>query len=367
MRKIVFSKNLEIFVGILIMLIAMANAQVGSYNSVPKDQVSPILEKLLAEGRSNYERIRTWQGEADFTVDIFYRGAAAERVFEEKTEGEGEVPKSIQKRKAGKIQFAADFEKEYVYENLHRPNPLQYTEVETERDLGTKSPLPWHTVSVITPEHFTQSAPSIYEGASIKRRQAVREESQKGSACIMSGVFDPRECFGAEGIVWETLPRLIQGIEEEGKFTIGEYNLEVKEHVQGGNTDYSIKIPLKSAQTYIFATMVFSGEKGFNIISYEIATQDGKLFQELCWEYKLVDGVYLSSKTGKKNYDYQTGQLSYQEEFVFRNHKLNQAIPPETFEYTNIGLKDGDVFIDKILNKEYRYEAATKKLKPVEK
>ena len=46
---------------------------------------------------------------------------------------------------------------------------------------------------------------------------------------------------------------------------------------------------------------------------------------------------------------------------------MNAPIPTETFKYSNLGLKDGDVFIDKILGKEFRYEVATKKLTPVEK
>jgi len=367
MRIIVFFKNLCIIIVILLMLVVTANAQINSYIPANKDEIPSVLAMLLAEGRSNYERIRTWQGEADFTVDIIYRSAAAERVFHEKTEGKGEIPQSVRKRKVGNIQFVADFVKGHVYENLHRPNPVQYTEVETGRDLGTKSPLPWHTVSVITPEHLTQSAPSVYDGPSIKSRRAIREAPKRDTANILSGVFDPRECFGAGGVVWKTLPRLIQRFEEEGKFSVGEYDLEVKERVQGANIDYCIKIPLKSSETYVFATMVFSGKKGFNIISYEITTQDEKLFQKLSWEYELVDGVYLPSKTGKKNFDYKAGHLRYQEEFVLRNHKLNKTIPEETFTHKNLGLKDGDIFIDEIMNKEYRYEAATKKLKTIDK
>lgn len=357
------SKILEVCVVTVLTLIAVAGGQVASYNSVPPDQIPTVLTMILAEGRNNFERVQTWQGEADFTVDIIYRGVAAEHVFQTKTEGKGNIPQSVRKRKVGNIQFVADFEKGYVYENLYRPNPVQYTEFETGRDLRARSPLPWHTVSVITPEHFTQSAPSVYDGTSIKRRHAVREVPQKGSASIMSGVFDPRKCFGARGVVWETLPRLLQKIDAQGKFSVDEYDLEVKERVQGGNIEYRIQIPLKSSQTDIFATMIFSGACGFNIISYEISAQDGNLFQKSSWEYDLVDGIYLPTKTENQNFDLQTGQLRYHEEFIFRNHQLNQAIPDKTFTHENLGLKDGDKFTDKIMNKKYMYQ--DKKLIPL--
>ena len=54
-------------------------------------------------------------------------------------------------------------------------------------------------------------------------------------------------------------------------------------------------------------------------------------------------------------------------ECCFTNLQLNQDVPEETFSYTNLGLEEGDMFSDKIKNKEYRYEVATKQLKPVEK
>ena len=367
MWTIIFSKNFELAVVILLVVCASPNSHVESYCSVPKDKIPSILTLLLVEGRSNYEGIRTWQGEADFKVDIIYQGENAKRVLHEKTKDKGEIPKIVRKRKVGNIQFIADFEKRFIYEKLDRPNPVQYTEYKTGRDLGTKSPLPWHTVSVITPEHFIQSAPSVYDGTSIKKRKVVRVESQKGSSCAESGVFDPRKCFGVSGTVWQTLSMLIQEIQEKGKFSVGEYDLRVEERTKDSKTEYRIRIPLKSPQTYAFLTMVFSGSKGFNIISHEIKEQHDKLFQKFTWDYELIDGVYLPTKTEKRNFDRQTGQLKYQEVFVYRNNKLNQPIPAETFEYTNLGLKEGDIFLDEILDKEYRYEAATKKLILVEK
>ncbi len=70
----------------------------------------------------------------------------------------------------------------------------------------------------------------------------------------------------------------------------------------------------------------------------------------------VVDGIYLPTKTEKQNYDKQTGQLSYREEFIFKNSLINHPIPQETFTYKNLGLKDDDKFIDNILNREYTYK-----------
>jgi len=336
---------------------SVADNTATKFRPVSPNDITDILTRISDKTRSNYERIKTWQGEADATVEIIYRGPAAERVFRENTSGKGKIPKGVRQRTVGNIRFAADFEKGLVYQNLHRPNPLQYTELETERDLGAKSLFPLHTVSVITPEHFTKSGANVYEGISVKSRSAVREAPEKCS-CAMSGVFDPRKCFGLGGPLWQILSLVIQNIDEDGKLSEGAYDLELEERVREGSTEYRIGLLYKSPEeTYaILTTMVFSGEKGFNIISYQVADQQGKLLEKESWDYGLLDGIYLPTKTGKQNFERQTGQLSYQEEFIFKNSQINHVITPETFTYKNLGLKNGDKFINKILDMEYTYQ-----------
>ena len=88
--------------------------------------------------------------------------------------------------------------------------------------------------------------------------------------------------------------------------------------------------------------------------------------QKFTWEYELVNGAYLPKRVVKKHYGLD-GEVALEKENTYVNNKLNQKIPSETFEYTNLKLKDRDIFIDEILNKEYRYKAATKTLEPVRK
>ena len=52
----------------------------------------------------------------------------------------------------------------------------------------------------------------------------------------------------------------------------------------------------------------------------------------------------------------ENGEMSYERECLFNNIKINHVIPEETFTYKNLGLKDGDKFVDKIQNKEYIYQ-----------
>ena len=122
----------------------------------------------------------------------------------------------------------------------------------------------------------------------------------------------------------------------------------------------------KSPEHYITTTKTFSSQYGFNIIHWEVASGNGMLLQKFSWEYELINNVYVPKKVVEKHYD-SNGEVALERDCTYIKNTLNQAIPLEKFEYTNLNLKEGDIFIDEILNKEYRYEVATQTLKPVEK
>ena len=70
----------------------------------------------------------------------------------------------------------------------------------------------------------------------------------------------------------------------------------------------------------------------------------------------MVNGVYVPSRTTEQNFERKNGELSYEAKYTFKNAKTNHPISQETFTYKNLGLKNGDKFIDKILDKEYTYQ-----------
>jgi hypothetical protein len=77
------------------------------------------------------------------------------------------------------------------------------------------------------------------------------------------------------------------------------------------------------------------------------------------FEYQKVNGVYVPIRDTEDTYDYSRDfSLRSHEEDVFKNVRINDSIPAETFTYKNLGLKDGDEFIDRIASKEYKYQDA---------
>jgi len=250
---------------------------------------------------------------------------------------------------------------------VSRENPPYYTDFETGRDLGTKS-APSQKVSIVTPEYYINYGPHIMRDGAITSRKFVKKVRQKGLTCTnLSGpVSDPREHLVGRTPIWETFARVLQYMDVHGEVSVDGYAMKVEKCTNGNLTKYRIQIPGKVArENYAFVTRVFSSKKGFNNVLYEETNPEGQLLHKRSRDYDLIDGVYAPSKTTEQIFERNNGKLSYEEKYTFKNQKVNVPIPPETFTYKNLGLRNGDKFIDKIQDKEYTYQDGA--LVPVEK
>ena len=106
----------------------------------------------------------------------------------------------------------------------------------------------------------------------------------------------------------------------------------------------------------IWLIKTYSADVGYNVISSERTRADGELVRQQNLKYQSVRGVYIPSRTTYKTFDLSDGSLQYHKERIFKNVRLNTAIPAETFTYKNLGLEEGDKFIDKIQGKDYIYQ-----------
>jgi len=118
---------------------------------------------------------------------------------------------------------------------------------------------------------------------------------------------------------------------------------------------------VRGDENYLFHEMVFSGDNGFNVVSLETTYQNEKnannvMFKKETLEYKQFDKVYVPCYTSEQTFDIPSGKLDDEKTVTFKNQKINQPIPEGTFTYKNLGLQNGDKFIDKILDREYTYQ-----------
>ncbi len=347
----------------------LAGDATGEFQPVDSNRIPEILNMISIQMRNNYDRIKTWRGEVRLSIVRIHEGATAEELFKLNTPGKGDIPAILLNRAEITVEFALNSAKDLLFVN-HCEKPPHYTDFETGRDLGATL-IPDPIRAIATPEYYLHSRLNTTREGVVLNRKAVKTKREKGRMGCRSGmppIYEPRDSFGAGRTIRETLPLVLQYINEHGELNVDGHRLKVEEHKYGDVTRYRVQLPARiSPEAHIFLKMVFCSDKGFNIVSYEDTNPNDKVFQRLTWEYELVSGVYLPKKTTEEHFERPNGELSYHEESTFRNLQLNQPIPAETFEYTNLGLKNGDKFVDKIENKEYRYKEDTETLELIEK
>lgn len=332
---------------------------VGEINSVESDRIPEILTMISDSIHSNYDQIKTWQGKLEVITDYIYEGARAEKVFKEDTDGKGDTPNIIREHRESTIEFSANTEKESLYANYYPAGPLEYSDPESGRNLGSRG-IAARRKAVVTPEYQIDCMGDTMRNGVIMSRKAVKQARQKSRPMCMSNmhpVYDPRELFAVFGNhIWEVFHRMAQHINEHRNFTVDGYELKVEERKNGSVVEYHIQQPVKIApDQYLFVSMTFSSSKDFNIILYQETDHNGRLLQKRTWNYDLVDGVYLPSAITKQDFELDTGDLRSEEIITLKDSKINRPIPSETFTYKNLGLENGDKFTDRIENKEYTY------------
>jgi hypothetical protein len=361
--------NLITNVLILLALISFANAEPvrdnHEFHPVDSNRISNILNMISNQVQSNYEQIKTWQGKVEVIEDYIYEGAKAQELFKTKTDGLGEIPSQIRKHTEAIIEFSLRAEKDFIHAAYSPIRPLQYTDLETGRELGAKGILGSRT-AILTPEYqYDCTGDRMRNGVTVSRMAVKQARAKNNLACDSnsSPVYDPRKSFLSFGNhIWELFPKLVEPIKKHGKFSVDEYDLKVEELKDGDITEYRVILPSKrslESQLYFFFTLVFRSDKGFNIISFQETDRNGRLLQNRTWDYDLVNGVYVASKMTQQDFDWSNGKLRHERIVTLKDQKVNKSIPEEAFTYKNLGLKDGDKFIDKILDKEYTYKDQT--------
>ncbi len=326
-----------------------------NFQPVPPDQMSGILTMISNETQSNYDKIKTWQGKVDSTIGTIYEGTKAERVFKNQINGEGKVPRKVKRLVETTVEFAVNCEKGLFFDKKFYRSPLRYTDPNDGRLLGTKS-IDGSTASIATPEYRITTVP-VEKRENVITRQAVKEERASESSVRNRGVFDPRfEAIDGDGFRG-TFVFLLDYIEKHGKFSVGEQSLRIEKRMDRSTTEYRIEIPSPQASPgeFVFTTLIFNSDKGFNITLSE-TRYAGKLYQKATWEYEVINDVYLPASTMIQTFAGENAELLYERECIYTNGQLNQAIPEDTFSYKNLGLKNGDKFVDKILGKEYIFQ-----------
>ncbi len=347
--------------------------------SVDQNDIAGILTMIGERVRENHNKLITWQGKIKIVTDSIDRGAIAERTFRERLKDDGQpIPNTIVEQQEFFREFALDVQKELLYENYYPDRQKHHImDLDTGRKLQLKENVRLGSGKfILTADFHIDCMENKNRDGVIVSHTVIKQNRPQGKVSCQSQippVFDPRETMRVFGNpLWETLANYIAYINKHGpSSTFQGYTIkvEVEECNVGDVKKYKIVLPgvlSGGPKVYLSLTLICSSQAGFNVVSYSKTADYDKILEHKTWKYGLFSGVYLPVKKREVRYDPQ-GNLNSESTYTFIKQKVNKSIPEEVFTYKNLGLKDGDKFIDKIENKEYRYEAATQMLKPVEK
>ena len=365
MKKGIMLKTMWIYAIVFLTSYITVGAETGDFNSVNSNRFPEILNMISTRVRNNYEGIKTWEGQVNVKKNYIYEGARAEKVFKEDTENKGEIPRIIKEQRETIIEFSLDAERGFLYENYYPIKPLEYTDIETGRELGAKGILSSGR-AILTPEYQVDCTGYMRRDNVIIKRRAVKQARPKN--CLkcdsnMHPIYDPRTSFnkGFKDQIWELFHDLLEIIEKDGKYSIDQHELKVEEFSTGDITEYRVTMPSRVGSRenyqYAYSTMIFNSDKGYNITSYKY-TVDNIVVRNNTWDYELIDGIYVPIKTNQKDFNWPDGVLRYESIVTFKNQNINIPIAIDTFTFKNLGLKNGDEYIDNIDKKTYKYQDA---------
>ena len=93
------------------------------------------------------------------------------------------------------------------------------------------------------------------------------------------------------------------------------------------------------------------------MVRREVTDKAGQTLQTLDITYEKIGHIYVPKTVHFVIFRSSDLKKHFDSRITFTKSILNAPIPAETFNYRNLGLKDGDRFIDRTLNnKEYIYQ-----------
>jgi hypothetical protein len=346
-------RNFIIILTWVILANSLFAADINSFKPVDPNEIPSLLNMIADAAENNYTEIKTWKGEVISEMEYVYEGKAVEKIFKSNTNAEGPTPRAIKNTAETITKFCLDAEKDTIFADTTFVKPSNYVDLDTGRDLGA-SGVPGEQKGILTKDYFLKVRPAARRNGAVTKHTAIKEKRETCVNCQNPPLFDPRETFYSGRPVWETLRSVSKWLKEKGALNVNGQSMTLEIQKEGDSTIYRLTIPNKVMEgTTVLNTMLFSSDEGFNIIMSRVSEIDGRVLQNATWDYEISKGIYLPKQTVQENYNAQVGSLSYRKKMLFKNVQVNQPISAETFSITNLGLKDGDTYDDRIENKRF--------------
>jgi len=324
-----------------------AQADDTDYKIVDSNEVPGVLSMLATAAQSNFEKIKTWQGQIARETLSTTRGEDAARLLTKFTNAEpSDSLNEIQRLYNTTIEFKIDVENNRFFSFSGRAEPYIY--VDTEKGKAyTSSWSPEELIFLVTSEYEIKMMPlNETKNHVVLNRLALK--SWSGTTRIT----DPRKLFYiGERTSWLTLSMASQVLQIPNVERAA--GAVIKRKSTDDNTTYRIEIS-EPGKDRPYMAFVLSSEAGFNRTFIENWYDDGSLMSNTTTEFVNLQGVFLPKKWEISQY-FPDGGLRRHEDCTIEHQQINISIPDSAFsEHTH--LRDGDRFRDNIARKKFEYK-----------
>jgi len=325
-----------------------------------------FLDTAAGWTKANYESIVNWQGELRVQEDNYYYGEKCREL--PIAEGDlGNDSDFIRRRATGFETFVIDIHNNKLYTEFvptvkYRALDLNQEIVVDERYSRVKS--------VVTSDKYLSFEP-LYMHAfeKLKNGNKITEHCaaafqipvEKARREQWSTVRDPRKYFfQGDKAVWEILYWLHNVVTGNMNSTLASYhNLSIEKEKTSNGTKFHIHNRIEpNEKDPIEVITTLDSSVGYNLISRRVLDGSGTTLQTLDLTYEPIKGIYLPKTVNFVSFT-PSEQKIFDSRITFTKSILNlkkDSIPEETFTYKNLGLTNGDKFIDTINDKEYTYQ-----------
>ncbi|MDR2344950.1 MAG: hypothetical protein LBE18_02690, partial [Planctomycetaceae bacterium] len=317
--------------------------------------------------KSNYEKIKTWQGEYTFVERFVFDGESAKMVA---NKIKVKLPSEFITIQKGKFTFCIDILTDslfvdYLHESISLED-LSGNSIPLKKDAQNNlDDMLMHVVSIVTPKEFYSfyknhtlgSYPDLGDRIDRGGRVAFRYPSMDTATKIIAVLVDPRKfMICGDEFFWERCQEIASKIHPlHIKTDESDSNLYLNEIVDSKSVRYQIYNDFNGEDHTVFEYIV-DGNSAFNVIKYAngagFIDKGYTMHEKNICEYKKVDDVYIPSiveknlgETSKK------GLFQSSNRYELVKAEINKPIPADFFTIKQLGLENGDRFYDEIENK----------------
>lgn len=325
-----------------------------------REEISSFLELAGTAMLSNYQRIRSWQGTYALSEEEHFMGERARQFGEVVGIDRSMCPDTLHKKASGKVRFVTEVDTNRLYVDYEVPDIGLSSSQE-----GGKLPelLKYHQRSVTTPEHYLHFQPNARWGRSKTLvseggvgRAAFRDPLGEADGQKWGILPDPRSFFAYARPFWEEMQTIVKAMEDSGAIPeIDGLKLEVTYDAEPHR--YRVSLPGKiPGGLYLFVEYVIDVNMGYNVTSVVARDSTGRVHQDTKIEYVEKEGIFLPKLVTYKTVGEDGQHISFVRRMELTETTLNQDIDPAVFSPENLGLEEGDRYIDNIKGTESVYE-----------